>query len=206
MSVLVREGSPIRGRWAVVTATILVACVAVGAAPTAGEDASAPPAGSVAVAGSILGICDVDAGTDTTVDGVREWRGWTVTCRETMSDPRVSGLNQHRYSRDCRYSLTPGDTDDVSPIGCVTWSDFVLTGADGTWVGNDRGFVTADGEVDTFRVATGRGAYDGWTYVSAADESHISGVLYQGPPPLWTPPASPTIPSPPPGSPNPTGA
>ncbi len=141
--------------------------------------------------GTILGMCDVDAGTDTTVGGVREWRDWTVTCRESMSDPRVSGLSEHHYNRDCRYSIAPGDTDDVSPIGCVTWSDFVVTGPDGTWVGADRGFVTADGEIDTYRVATGTGAYAGWTYVSHADESHVSGIIYEGQPPPW--PSAPAV-------------
>src|SRR5664279_3805452 len=158
----------------------MVVCLVLGGLPTVAEEASALPGESVAVTGSIFGMCDVDAGTDTIVDSVREWRGWTVTCLESMSDPRVSGTMQHHYNRDCRYSLAPGDTGDVSPIRCGTWSDFVLTAPDGTWSGADRGFVSADGEIDTYRVATGSGAYAGWTYVSHADESHVSGIIYRG--------------------------
>ena len=144
-----------RRLWAAAAAMVVSLCL--GGLPTIAQDSSALPGEAVAVTGSILGMCDVDAGTDTTVGGVREWRDWTVTCRESLSDPRVSGLNRHHYNRDCRYSHAPGDTDDVSPIGCVSWSDFVVTGPDGTWVGADRGFVTADGEIDTYRVATGNG-------------------------------------------------
>ena len=191
-----------RRLWA--AAAAMVACLALGWFPAEAQEASALPGESVEVTGTILGMCDVDAGTDTTVGSVREWRGGTVTCRESMSDPRVSGLSEHHYNRDCRYSLAPGDTDDVSPIGCVTWSDFVVTGPDGTWVGADRGFVTADGETDTYRVATGSGAYAGWTYVSHADESHVSGIIYEGPPPPWTPlPSTPSASPAPPSSPTP---
>ena len=189
----------------------MVVCLVLGGLPTVAEEASAPPGESVAVTGSIIGMCDVDAGTDTIVGSVREWRGWTVTCLESMSDPRVSGLVQHHYNRDCRYSLAPGDTDDVSPTGCVTWSDFVLTAPDGTWSGADHGFVSADGEIDTYRVATGTGGYAGWTYVSHADESHVTGIIYRGQAPPWTPlpsspSSSPLLPSMPTASPTPPGA
>jgi len=177
-----------------------VVCLVLAGMPTFAQGASAQPGETVAVSGSIVGICDVDPGTDTTLDRVRQWRGWTVTCLEKMSDPRVSGLNQHHYNRDCRYALAPGGTDDVSPIGCVEWSDFVVTGPDGTWVGTDRGFVSADGEIDTDRFATGTGIYAGWTYVSHADESQISGMIYEGQLPPWTP-----LPSPPTASPTPPG-
>ncbi len=193
-----------RGRWA--SAAAMVACLMLGGSLTVAEEASSSPGESVTVTGSILGMCDVDAGTDTSVGGVREWRDWTVTCREVMSDPRVSGLSRHHFDRDCRYALTPGDTDDRSPIGCVTWSEFVLTGPDGTWAGVDHGFVTADGESDTYRVAAGDGAYAGWTYVSHADESHVSGMIYEGQPPPWPAlPPPPTVSPTPPGSPVPSG-
>jgi hypothetical protein len=194
-----------RRLWAASAAVVVSFCL--GGLPTVAEEASALPGGSVAVTGSILGMCDVDAGTDATVGGVREWRDWTVTCRESMTDPRVSGLNQHHYNRDCRYSQAPGDTDDVSPIGCVSWSDFMVTGPDGTWVGADRGFVTADGEIDAYRVATGTGAYAGWAYVSHADEGHVSGIIYEGQPPPWPSAPTPAAASPtPPSSPTASGA
>ena len=187
-----------RRLWAAAAAAFV--SLALGALPAVAEEASASPGESVAVTGTILGMCEAQAGTDTIVDGVRQWRGWTVTCRESMSDPRVSGLSEHEYSRDCRYSLAAGDADDASPIGCVVWSEFVVNGPDGTWEGADRGFITADGERDAYRVAAGTGAYAGWTYVSHADDSDVSGMIYQGPPPPWaplpsTPSASPAPPS-----------
>ena len=185
-----------RRLWA--SAAAIVVCLAVGGLPALAEEASALPGDAVAVTGMILGMCEVEAGTETTVDGVRQWRGWTVACRESMSDPRVSGLSVHHDSRDCRYSLAAGDADDASPIGCVVWSDFVVTGPDGTWEGADRGFITADGQRDTYRVATGTGAYAGWTYVSHADDSDVNGIIYEGSPPPWAPlPSTPSA-SPPP--------
>jgi hypothetical protein len=165
-----------RRLWA--AAAAIVVCLALGGAPAVAEEASALPGEPVAVTGMILGMCDVDAGTDTTVDSVKQWRGWTVTCRESMSDPRVSGLSQHDYNRDCRYPLAAGGADDA-------------------WEGADRGFITADGERDTYRVATGTGAYAGWTYVSHADDN-VSGIIYEGPPPPWAP-----LPSTPAASPSP---
>jgi hypothetical protein len=185
---LMREDD-VRRPWT--AAAAIIVCLELGALPAVAQDASAPPGGSVAVTGTILGMCEVEAGTEALVDGAREWRGWTVTCRESMSDPRVSGSNQHRYNRDCRYPLAAGDADDASPVICIIWSDFVVSGPDGTWEGADRGLVTPDGESDTYRVATGTGAYDGWTYVSHADEGDVSGIIYKGPPPApWGPLAS----------------
>jgi hypothetical protein len=175
----------VRRRWT--AAAAMIVCLLVSASPALAQDASPSRPGSVAVTGTILGMCEVQAGTDTVVDGAREWRGWTVTCRESMSDPRVSGPNVHRYDRDCRYPLAAGDADDASPVVCITWSDFVVSGPDGTWEGADRGLVTPDGESDTYRVATGTGAYAGWTYVSHADEGDVSGIIYEGPPPPWGP-------------------
>lgn len=188
-----------RGPWAAGAA--IVVNLTLGVLPAVAQEASPSPGGSVAVTGAILAMCDVDGGAVATVDRVRQWRGWTVTCRERMSDPRVSGTSEHDSSRDCWYPLAIGDADDTSPIGCVVWSDFVLTGPDGTWEGIDRGFITADGESDTTRVATGTGAYAGWTYVSQADDDQISGFIYEGPPPPWAPfpPAATASPSPPSG-------
>jgi hypothetical protein len=181
-----------------VGATVLM-CLALGGVSAVAEEATASQDEPVAVTGLILGMCEVETGTETAADGLRRWRGWTVTCPESMSDPRVSGLSEHDYSRDCRYSSAGGDADDASPIGCVIWSEFVLTGPDGTWDGADRGFITADGERDTYRVATGTGAYAGWTYVSHTDDSNVSGLIYEGPPPPWAPlPSTPSASPPPP--------
>jgi hypothetical protein len=181
-----------------IAAVAMIVCLDLSSSPALAEEASAAPDGSAAVTGTILGMCEVEAGTDAVVDGVRQWRGWTVTCQERTSDPRVSGSNEHVYNRDCRYPLAAGDADDPSPVVCISWSDFVLSGPEGTWEGADRGLVTPDGESDTYRVATGTGAYAGWTYVSHADEGDVSGIIYEGPPPAWGPPASAAPASPPP--------
>lgn len=185
-----------RRSWALCATTMV--CLTLGGSSAVAEEASPSHDEPVAVTGSILGMCEVETGTETTVGSLGQWRGWTVTCPERMSDPRVSGLSEHDYNRDCRYSIAASDADDGSPIGCLVWSDFVLTGPDGTWEGADRGFITADGDRDTYRVATGTGAYAGWTYVSHADDSDVSGMIYAGPPPWATLPSMPSAsPSPP---------
>lgn len=95
-----------------------------------------------------------------------------------MDDARVSGTTIGTCNSDCRtMSQPPGET------GCVWWGTAELARPDGTWAGWWVGPLT---------VLQGTGAYEGWTYVVQSSDAAYSleGILYEGPPPPWGPPAS----------------
>jgi hypothetical protein len=107
-----------RKMWAAGAA--IVACLALGALPVAGQEASPVSAvtgvdsGSTAVNIHIdpLECVEGEPGTVTYANGVRQLRGWTRHCRYDAYDPRFSGWSDIVHNADC-YS------EDRSK--CIMW-------------------------------------------------------------------------------------
>jgi hypothetical protein len=120
-------------------------------------------------------------GTETEVDGVGQGRGFGVECTVTQDDPRVSGTLTFERNWDCR-----------GPLRCVGWtSDAVLTGPNGTWVGDSVGTGTWSSWA-SFGFFEGTGWYEGWTWaaISSGEESpEIHGIIYRGEVPRWWQPS-----------------
>ena len=110
-------------------------------------------------------------------DGIWAIDGLTMSCRDTASDPRVTGRATTVWSCDCQYG-----------IGSPTWGTYELEGPDGSWVGPRNGTRAMDGSGHSFAVLEGTGAYEGLTYM--VDWTHapngmtdLEGVIFEGAPP-----------------------
>ena len=127
-----------------------------------------------------------------TADGGWDAQGSVATCHNDMSDPRVSGawsntLNARCFGKDL----------------CLTWGTAVLDGPDGGWECSWSGSNYPTGERQygywpllLSAVCPGTGGYAGLTYVFQHSSTEFSvgssfnGVIYEGPPPSVTMPAS----------------
>jgi len=155
-----------RKMWA--AAAAIVVCLALGA-PVMAQEASPSVDGPVPVTAT-------QACAWTMTGGVQ-----TGTCTYAASDPRVTG--EVTLTMAGAVGAPGGD----APLQTF---DAVLKGPEGAWTG--RYWVVLDFPANVayaMSVLTGDGAYEGWTYVAAAQDkvpdgnSDNVGVLYQGPPP-----------------------
>ena len=147
-----------------------------------GAMSPAPDAGAW-VTGSIS-PCTPDWSTPPRVtfhDGVWAIDGLTMTCRDTASDPRVTGRATSVWHCDCQYG-----------VGSPTWGTYELEGPDGSWVGPRIGTRAMDGSGHSFAILEGTGAYEGLTYM--VDWTHqpngtteLEGVIFEGSPPDFAP-------------------
>jgi hypothetical protein len=106
--------------------------------------------------------------------------GQVLTCFDMASDPRVSGRST---------LVLNASTWDRAAHNAVAWIDPTLEGPAGTWVGHGYGLYDNAGVAHMVVIASGSGAYEGWTYVYSAtvpaNEAtlDIVGLIYQGAPP-----------------------
>jgi hypothetical protein len=155
----------------------ILACVLLGGL-TATAQSPAPGAEWVAVTGTATCSLEV-AGSRSGTPPPYVLSGQVVACANTASDPRVTGTST--FVLDARTWASPGH------IG-VGWGDYALQGPEGTWTGRHYIVYEASGVAHALTVASGGGAYDGWTYatsttVSAVGTLDIVGVIYPGAPP-----------------------
>jgi hypothetical protein len=140
---------------------------------------SPPPDAGAWVTGSIS--CGPDWSAEpaqvTFRDGIWAIDALTMTCRDTASDPRVTGFATSVWHCDCQYG-----------VGSPTWGTYELEGPDGSWVGPRYGTRAMDGSGHSFAVLEGTGAYAGLTYM--VDWTHqpdgsteVEGVIFEGTPP-----------------------
>jgi hypothetical protein len=136
--------------------------------------------------------------TGVTATQACEWLhvGGAAECTYTASDPRLTGSLTLEEPPWTHVLVPPLDT------AALVWFDAVLQGPEGTWTGS-VGVVNESQSAHPLMVLTGDGAYEGWTYVAAGSASQPGdhhgyvfqdridtvGVLYQGAPPAFGPPA-----------------
>jgi hypothetical protein len=170
--------------------TAVAACLVWVVGPIAAEEAS-PTSGSAVGPVVVTGeeVCDgTTPPQTTTVAGISTFHGGGVSCTLTQSDTRVTGT-----------SIATEDGYCLTDVGCVDWGTFVLTGPEGTWLGTFEGMNGGQDWAYAQSVATGTGAYQGWTYVfhesgkktASGPVGALEGILYEGPPPPREPLPSP---------------
>jgi len=119
-------------------------------------------------------------------DGVERYRGEKLVCTLTTGDPRLRGSYSNTLDSDC-----------YPDIGCLGWGEIDWIGPGG-WAGSYRGWVADDDEAvnQWYAVWEGLGSNSGWTFVGVGTgdpeiwRTRVEGVMYEGPPPEWDPPAT----------------
>jgi hypothetical protein len=135
----------------------------------------------------------ITMGTETSSSnepGVSHFYDHLSSCRDEMSDPRVTGVFENTFNEDCYWMA------DLGEDACVIWGTHVMEGDEGGW---DCAYTGTDdlwgpnGQL-IFAVCPGTGEYAGLTYVfhhvfgdaqDFGDGTDFHGVIYDGPPPAW---------------------
>ena len=115
-----------------------------------------------------------------TVTGTQEFACGYGSCAgtSTMSDPRVEGDAEIRWSSDQRQSI------DVSNY--LLWGSITIANDGGTWVGQWTGFVDEEERHHITTWVQGLDAYEGLSYVEQAAQATsdgpliATGLLYEG--------------------------
>ena len=171
----------------VAAATALLAAIALSVTPVLAQDSSGESAPEMTyVTGTEM--CGALTPPPTTTEFGYSTRGSTMTCRDEMSDPRVSGTWTNTFSSEC-YAV------DL----CLFWGTHVLDTPEGGWDCSWAGSNYPVGEPDAMgdwpillaAVCPGTGGYEGLSYVfqhsdtNFLERSSFNGVIYEGaPPPL----------------------
>jgi hypothetical protein len=159
-------------------AAFLVCVLPAGLTATAQSQSPAPPDEWAAV--TATATCSLKtAGTRPGTPPPYVLSGQVVECVTTASDPRVTGSST--FVLYASSWAGPGHTG-------VAWGEYMVQGPDGTWTGRHSIVYDATGVAHALTVASGDGAYDGWTYatsttVSVTGTLDIVGVIYPGAPP-----------------------
>jgi hypothetical protein len=120
-----------------------------------------------------------------------------VVCTYTASDPRLTGPMTHEWIRPlitAEGQITADLSDDGIRIG---WADAKVGGPEGDWIGYLYA-VWTDDPTQLFIVLSGQRAYEGWQFVASTidpgtpGDSDWTGIMYQGEPPPFVPPADPS--------------
>jgi hypothetical protein len=152
----------------------LLLALLIGSALVVGPGTRPPAPGAPQVPASVTGrlACQgADDTADVPLTRAALLARASVTCIETTDDPRVAGTS--RYTRQ--------GSDDA---GAVTWGDYRLEVATGTWDGRFYAVLDPDGSLRTTTFATGTGTLVGWTYAfvvgMAGDAQGVAGAIYPG--------------------------
>ncbi len=149
-------------------------------------EAASPTSVTYGGATVVTGIekCDLKEGTtETAADGTLHARGWTLTCDDSSTDPRVSGAATYVWNYDFWGS--------PRSFAHVQWGTGRIVNSDGAWDGTYTGSFTAEtGDLILFWFK-GTGAYAGLSYgmwaITPLSEAGLTypvhGIVFPGSPP-----------------------
>jgi hypothetical protein len=180
-------------------AAAIVVCLALGGLPALAQEESTPPFKEAVFVEGAQGECTW-AGYDRWLeDGLIYAQATEVECAGDYSDPRLNGTWKTAGYHDACFTTT-GEV--YGPATCIYWSSStVMTDEDGTWSGSETCLDVSQAPQARrcMGIYEGGGAYEGLAYVESYEtdlttfeSSDWHGIIYEGPPPPFEVPSSPT--------------